>query len=273
MSTKVESLRFARDNTSNWNQEVVLEVSSLRKTFGTLMAVDNVSLKVEKKRICGVIGPNGAGKTTLVNVISGIFQPSSGTVHLRGQKLDGLRPHQVTQLGVARTYQVTHCFDMLTVLENVMVGGHTRSRAGFLSSALKLPSARTEEKQIREDALRYLDFVGLRDKALYPSTSLPLGQRKLLEVARALASQPEVLLLDESAGGLSTSEKSQLADHICELRDNGMAILLIEHDMQFVMGLCDWVYVLNYGQVIAEGPPEAIGRDERVIAAYLGKEE
>ncbi len=250
----------------------LLEADLVSKYFGSLTALLDVSLKINQGMILGLIGPNGAGKTTMVNLISGVHKPDVGQIRLMGQRLNELRPDQINALGVARTHQLVELFSGLSVLENVVVGRHSRGPDGFVSNLLRLPSAVAEERETREFALRCLDFVGLRDKRLDPCTSLPLGQRKLLELARALASEPRVLLVDEPAGGLSSSEKAQLARYLCQIRDNNTGILLIEHDMKFVMEICTEIVVLNHGQKIAEGTPEQIRKNEEVITAYLGKE-
>ncbi len=250
----------------------LLEVDRVSKYFGSLAALVDVSLKLNQGTILGLIGPNGAGKTTMVNLISGIYKPDAGRLCLLGKRIDELRPDQINSLGVARTYQLVELFSDLSVVENVMVGRHAKGVESFIGNLLRLPSSVTEEREARAFALRCLEFVGLSNKASDPCTSLPLGQRKLLELARALASEPRVLLIDEPAGGLSSSERAQLMKYLWKIRDNNTGILLIEHDMKFVMEICTDIVVLNHGEKIAEGPPEQIRRNKAVITAYLGPE-
>lgn len=250
----------------------LLEVREVSKVFGGLTAVNRVSFQVARGQILGVIGPNGAGKTTLFNVIAGLMPPSSGQVWFKGRQIDGMPSHRIASLGIARTFQLLQLFANMSVLENVMVGRHPRSRAGFLSTALRLPNAVAEERRIREVALEKLALVGLEAKAHEAPLSLPYGQQKLLELARALATEPELLLLDEPAGGLSTHEIEGLARQILNIREGGVPVLLVEHRMELVMSIADWVIVLNYGEKMAEGPPAQIQNDERVIVAYLGEE-
>ena len=250
----------------------LLEVDGVSKYFGSLAACVDVSLTIKPGMILGLIGPNGAGKTTLVNLISGIYKPDRGRIRFMGQKIDGLRPDEINAIGIARTYQLVEIFTALSVLENVMVGRHSKGHANFVSTLFRLPSFGIEEREITAGALKCLDFVGLGAKTSDPSATLPLGERKLLELARAMASEPKILLVDEPAGGLSASEKNQLAGYLRQIRDTGVGILLIEHDMKFVMGLCTQIVVLNYGTKIAEGSPEEIRNNKEVISAYLGED-
>lgn len=251
---------------------ILLDVKDVSKIFGGLMAVHRVSFQVPRGKIIAIIGPNGAGKTTLFNVIAGLYPPSSGEVWFKGHKISGMASHQIASAGIARTFQLIQLFTNMTVHENVMVGRHPRTRAGFLSTALRLPTAIAEEKQIRGKALEMLALVGLESRANDSPLSLPYGQQKVLEIARALATEPELILLDEPAGGLSVHEIEGLARQILNIRDSGVTVLLVEHRMELVMGIADWVIVLNYGEKMAEGPPSQIQNDERVIAAYLGDE-
>ncbi|MDP2936534.1 MAG: ABC transporter ATP-binding protein [Dehalococcoidia bacterium] len=251
---------------------ILLDVKDVSKIFGGLMAVHRVSFQVPRGKIIAIIGPNGAGKTTLFNVIAGLFTPSSGEIWFKGHKISGMASHQIASAGIARTFQLIQLFTNMTVHENVMVGRHPRTRAGFLSTALRLPTAIAEEKQIRGKALEMLALVGLESRANDSPLSLPYGQQKILEIARALATEPELILLDEPAGGLSVHEIEGLARQILNIRDSGVTVLLVEHRMELVMGIADWVIVLNYGEKMAEGPPSQIQNDERVIAAYLGDE-
>lgn len=250
----------------------MLQVQNVSKVFGGLVAVHRVSFDVPAGKVIAIIGPNGAGKTTLFNVIAGLFPPSSGQVWFKGHKISGLPSHRIASLGIARTFQLLQLFTNMTVHENVMVGLHPRSHAGFLSTALRLPNAIAEEKRIREVSLQKLATVGLESRAFDSPLSLPYGQQKVLEMARALATEPALLLLDEPAGGLSVHEIDGLARQILSIRESGVTVLLVEHRMELVMGIADWIIVLNYGEKMAEGPPAQIQNDERVIAAYLGDE-
>jgi len=247
-----------------------LSVHDLRKEFEGLMAVFDVSFDVRPGEIVALIGPNGAGKTTIFNLISGVLTPSSGTIRFLGRVLNGLRPHAIACLGLARTFQNVRLFGNMTVLENAMVGRHARSGCGLWSAALRLPQARREEQAIRERALAELARVGLEERADEPAAALPLGQQRLLEIARAMATEPSLLMLDEPGAGLNRAEKEALGRLVRSIRADGVTVLMVEHDMQFVMGLADRIVALEYGMKIAEGTPGEIQRDERVIAAYLG---
>lgn len=250
----------------------LLEVQDVSKIFGGLVAVHRVNFAVPKGKILAIIGPNGAGKTTLFNTIAGLFPPTGGEIWFKEQKISGLPSYRIASLGIARTFQLLQLFTNMTVHENVMVGRHPRSKAGFFSTALTLPNARAEEKRIRQAALEKLELLGLESRANDAPLSLPYGQQKLLEIARSLATDPELLLLDEPAGGLSVHEIDGLADQILKIRESGVTVVLVEHRMELVMGIADWIIVLNYGEKMAEGPPKQIQNDERVIAAYLGDE-
>lgn len=232
----------------------------------------DVSFDVEPGELLAIIGPNGAGKTTIFNLLSGVLTPTGGSIRFAGRLVNGLEPYAITRLGLARTFQSIRLFGNMTVLENVMVGRHVKSRCGLLSAALRLPHARAEERAIREQAMARLARVGLEAKAGEEALSLPFGQQRLLEIARSLATDPQLIALDEPASGLNPVEKLELDRLIRSIRDDAVTVLLVEHDMQFVMDIVDRIIVLDYGQKIAEGNPAEIQANERVIAAYLGEE-
>ena len=236
------------------------------------MALNRVSFQLEQSSITSLIGPNGAGKTTLINVISGLYPADQGRIRFQGENIAGMAAHSIAARGIGRTFQLEELFGSLTVLENVMVGCHVRSRSGMVSCGLALPAARREEEQEREAALANLQLIGLEHKAGDPIASLPLGERKLVGVARALSMKPRLLMLDEPVGGLAAHEISKLVDLICRLRSEGLTIFVVEHNMPFVMSLSEKVLVLDGGALIAEGLPEEIRRNEAVNKAYLGEE-
>lgn len=250
----------------------LLEGQGLRKAFGGLQALAGVSFDIEEGEIRAIIGPNGAGKTTLFNLISGLLSPDAGELRFRGRRLNGLRPFEVAALGIGRTFQNLQIFGNMTVLENVMVGRHAKTRAGFVAAALRLPRARGEEREVQARALHYLELVGLADRATEPAWALTFGHQRLLELARALATEPRLLLLDEPMAGLSAAEADGLAALIFSLRAAGLSLCLVEHHMGLVMRVSDRILVLNYGEPIADGPPSAVQRDSAVIVAYLGEE-
>jgi branched-chain amino acid transport system ATP-binding protein len=250
----------------------LLEVHGLSKEFGGVRAVADVEFAVRDGQIKAMIGPNGAGKTTIFNLITGVVLPSHGSIRFKGRELAGLKPYRIASLGIGRTFQTVQLFGEMTVLENVMLGCHRRSRCGILASSLRLPSTRREERGIREKSLAILETMGLREKAGQIAASLPYGEQRLTEIARALAMEPVILLLDEPAAGLNRREKARLGGLVRQLRERGITIFLVDHHMDLVMGISDEVLVLNYGEKIAEGPPAEVQRHRDVIVAYLGDE-
>ena len=250
----------------------LLSVQGVSKRFGGLDALRDVTFGVYRDQIKALIGPNGAGKTTLFNIVSGSYRPTEGRVLFGGVDLAGKPPHSICRMGVGRTFQHSLVFDDMTVLENVAVGRYSRTRSGLLAGALTLPRHRREEAETFKAAAEALRRVGLDHAAGELAENLPMGERHLLELARALASGPQLLLLDEPAAGLNDDETRRLADTVRKIRDEGVTVLLVEHDMSFVMEISDEVVVLDYGRKIAEGPPLMIQNNEEVIKAYLGEE-
>ena len=248
----------------------LLRVSGVTKRFGGLAALEDVSLDVHSGEIYGLIGPNGAGKTTLFNCMTGLYSVTSGEVKLAGAPLQGLKPHQIVKHGFARTFQNIRLFANMTALENVMVGRHPRSRAGILGAVLRGRGTRAEEADIRDKARHLMDYVGLRNTGRALAGHLAYGDQRRLEIARALATEPKLLALDEPVAGMNPSERRQMGELFQRVREGGVTLLLIEHDVKLVMGLCDRVAVLDYGRKIAEGDAASVQRDAAVIAAYLG---
>lgn len=250
----------------------LLRVTDLEKSFGGVMAISDLSFEVPRDCVYAVIGPNGAGKTTLFNMLCGIYVPSGGDIAFEGRSLAGKHPHQVAAAGISRTFQNLQVFFNMTVLDNVMVGCHLRSRHGLYRAAVRWPGVRREEHQIRDWAIEALEVCGLHRVGERNADSLPYGELKRLEIARALASAPKLLLLDEPAAGLNDTETLQMRELIGRIRKSGITVLLVEHNMGLVMGVSDTVLVLDYGSRLAEGTPAEVQNDPQVVAAYLGGE-
>lgn len=249
----------------------LLKTENLTINFGGVIAVNNVSIEIEALKIYGIIGPNGAGKTTLFNLISGVYEPTGGTVSFDGKNINELKPYQRNVIGISRTYQVINLFRKMSVLDNILVGMHPKMKTGFISSLIHTKKERIEEAESHKTAMEWLKFIGLAHRAEELSGSLSYGEQRLLEIGRALAGQPKLLLLDEPAAGMNDTEKESLRQLILRIRNElGVTVLVIEHDMKLMMNLAEFIYVLNFGKLLAKGTPAEIQNNPDVITAYLG---
>jgi len=248
-----------------------MKVEGVSKAFGGIQALAGVSFQIELGHIHAVIGPNGAGKTTLFNIITGAYAPDAGRVVYKEKEIQGRKVHEIVSMGISRTFQNVELFGSLTALENVLVGRHVQTRCGFLAAIARWPWVREEEEAARQKALEILDFVGLKKTEHTKSVDLPFGWQRFLEIARALAAEPQLMLLDEPASGLNAVETQQLGDLLLHIKERGVTILLVEHDMSLTMNISDQILVLHQGMRLAEGSPREIQDNEKVISAYLGK--
>ncbi len=251
---------------------MLMSIEHLTIKFGSLIAVNDVTVNIPKGKVTSLIGPNGAGKTTLLNAISGVYVPNAGKVVFDGKDITGKKGYQINQAGLARTYQVINLFRNMSVLENVLVGMHTRLKSNLFDNIFKTPAERKEERDAVDRAMNLLDFVNLRSRCNDPAGSLSYGDQRRLEIVRGLASDPKLILLDEPAAGMNPTEKDELDALLRKIIDRGVTVLMIEHDMKLVMGVADFIFVLNYGSKLAEGTPSEIQNNPDVIAAYLGGE-
>ncbi|MEH6940657.1 ABC transporter ATP-binding protein [Bacillus sp. JJ722] len=252
---------------------MVLEIKNISKNFGGISALTDVTFTINKGEIYGLIGPNGAGKTTIFNVITNMYAPSSGEIKFFEQPITGIKPHKITNKGICRTFQNIRLFSQMTAIENVLVGGHSRSSSGVLKSVFRTKSQKLEEEKLQATAVELLDLVGLSQHHDIIAENLAYGQQRRLEIARAMASNPKLLLLDEPAAGMNETETESLFGLIKQVQTRGITTLIIEHDMPLVMKLCDRITVLNFGKKLAEGTPQEIQNNQEVIEAYLGSEE
>ena len=250
----------------------MLRIENVTKIFGGVTALQDVTLSVGSGEITGIIGPNGAGKTTLFNIVSGIYSPTAGQIFYEGKDITSYPPEKLARLSMVRTFQGIELFNQMTVLENVMVGLHTKSRSGIFASIFKFPGQVREERRIREQAVLWLEFTGIADLADTKAANLPFGKGRLLEIARAMALEPHIILMDEPAAGLNSRETADLAVMIKKIRDSGVTVALVEHDMDLIMDICNRIVVLNLGCKLAEGTPREIQENEKVITAYLGED-